>query len=125
MENRLKILVVDDTQTMRNIIKKELEPAGYEVVEAANGIEVLKIIETSTPPDLITLDIEMPFLNGYELAQKVREEIKNTEIPILALSTRCSEADIEKGKVCGFNHHMEKFKKFEVADKVVEILGVR
>lgn len=119
-----RVLVVDDSPMYRKMEGDLLEGMGFDVTLANHGQDALQLLQDSHY-DLLITDIEMPFLNGYELAQKVREEIKNTEIPILALSTRCSEADIEKGKVCGFNHHMEKFKKFEVADKVVEILGVR
>ena len=66
----MKILVVDDSSTFRTIARKELEKGGYEIIEAVDGEEALKILST-TPIDLITLDIEMPGMNGYETYKKL------------------------------------------------------
>ncbi len=117
-----KVLIVDDSPMYRKMESDLLESMGFEVVLANHGEDAFEVMKSSNF-DLLITDIEMPFLNGYELAKKVREELDNQVIPILALSTRFSEEDINKGKEHGFNFHMEKFKKFEVADKVVEILG--
>ena len=131
MENRLKILVVDDTQTIRTIIKKELESAGYEVVEAENGVEALKIIETSPPPDLITLDIEMPFLNGFETCKKLYSDHyskyfshqKNGRVPVIFITSNDTLEDREKGFDLGATDFIAKpFSEGEIflkADKVL------
>ena len=68
----MKVLVVDDSQTVRRSIRRELEEGGYEVIEAGNGLEAITRIAGSHPPDLITLDIEMPHLNGFETLRKLR-----------------------------------------------------
>ena len=73
--------------------------------------------------DLLITDIEMPLLDGFEFAKKVRNESKNKDIIIVALSTRSSTDDIDRGKKCGFNYHMEKFKRDEVIDLVDSILN--
>jgi CheY-like chemotaxis protein/HPt (histidine-containing phosphotransfer) domain-containing protein len=131
MENRLKILVVDDTRTMRMIIRKELEPAGYEVVEAANGVEALKLIETSTPPDLVTLDIEMPFLNGFETCKKLYSDNyskyfphpKNGRIPVIFITSNDTLDDREKGFELGATDFITKpFAKGELLSSVGKIL---
>jgi len=70
----MKILVVDDSRMIRQTIRKELEDGGYEVIEAKNGLEGLARLATPSPPDLITLDIEMPKLNGFDTCQKFRGE---------------------------------------------------
>ncbi|MBW1768025.1 MAG: response regulator, partial [Deltaproteobacteria bacterium] len=68
------ILVVDDSAMVRETIRGELEQGGYNVVEAADGIEALIQAAVTPPPDLITLDIEMPKLNGFETCEKLRRE---------------------------------------------------
>jgi CheY-like chemotaxis protein/two-component sensor histidine kinase len=70
----MKILVVDDSRMIRQTIRKELEDGGYEVTEAKNGLEGLTRLATSSPPDLVTLDIEMPKLNGFDTCRKLRGE---------------------------------------------------
>ena len=67
-------MVVDDTEWSRMILRKELESGGYHVIEASSGLEALHIIKQtsfSDLPDLITLDIEMPFLNGFDTCKKL------------------------------------------------------
>ena len=68
----MKILVVDDSRMIRKTIRKELEDGGYEVTEAKNGLEGLARLATPSPPDLVTLDIEMPKLNGFDTCRKLR-----------------------------------------------------
>jgi CheY-like chemotaxis protein/two-component sensor histidine kinase len=70
----MKILVVDDSRMIRQTIRKELEDGGYEVIEAKNGLEGLARLATPSPPDLVTLDIEMPKLNGFDTCSKLRGE---------------------------------------------------
>ncbi|WP_319523685.1 response regulator [uncultured Desulfosarcina sp.] len=65
------ILVVDDSTTMRNVIKKILEPVGYSVLEAKNGIEALTMALSDSPPDLITLDVDMPKMDGFSACRKI------------------------------------------------------
>jgi len=131
MENPLKILDVADTRTMRMILTKELKSAGYEVVEAANGVEALKIIETSPPPDLITLDIEMPFLNGFETCKRLYNDHyskhfshkKNGRIPVIFITSNDTLEDREKGFELGATDFMTKpFAKGEALSKVDKVL---
>lgn len=71
------ILVVDDSATIRKILQREFSKADYEVVPAKNGMEALAILEWSDPlPDLITIDIDMPRMNGFELCAKIRSKIE-------------------------------------------------
>ncbi len=116
MGNPLKVLVVDDTQTVRMVLKKELEANGYKVVEATNGLEALKIIETSPPPDLITLDIEMPFLNGFETCKKLYSDdyskyflhLKKGRVPVIFITSNDTLADRKKGFELGATDFITK-----------------
>ena len=74
MDRSMKILVVDDSPMIRQTIRKELETGGYEVSEAQNGLEALTRLAVPSPPDLVTLDIEMPKLNGLDTCRKLRGE---------------------------------------------------
>jgi two-component system cell cycle response regulator len=74
MDQPMKILVVDDSRMIRQTIRKELEGGGYDVIEAQNGLEGLTKLAVPSPPDLVTLDIEMPKLNGFDTCRKLRGE---------------------------------------------------
>ncbi len=81
-----KILVVDDEQNIRLLLKTIFELEGYDVLLAANGKEALEVLEKEKPALLIT-DIMMPEMDGWELMKKVRQKV-NSSIPIIALTVR-------------------------------------
>lgn len=95
---------------------------GFTVDTANHGDEAFKMMQEKTY-DLVITDIEMPYVNGYELAEKIRKELGNQNMPIVALSTCFSEEDKKRGKESGFTYHLEKFKKHEVVDLVTDILS--
>jgi CheY-like chemotaxis protein len=81
-------LVVDDDANMRGILRHVLEMAGWVVEEAADGKEALQAFRAH-PPDLVLTDLEMPRMNGEELARRIRsEENASGEVPMLAISRR-------------------------------------
>jgi two-component system chemotaxis sensor kinase CheA len=116
-----KILVVDDSPMFRKMESDLLKSLGYSVETASHGGEGFEKI-SKNKYDLLITDVEMPILNGYEFAKKIRTELIGNNIPILALTTRFSEEDKKKGKESGFDFHLEKFKKEEVTKKVLEIV---
>jgi len=82
-KNSVKILIVDDEENMRFLLKEELEEEGYEVYNAASGEEALEVFRDNEI-DVATIDIEMPGMNGRELAGRLRKE--KPEIKILFLT---------------------------------------
>ncbi|MCL4416386.1 MAG: response regulator [Actinobacteria bacterium] len=78
-----KVLVVEDETTIRNLYKEELIDEGYEVITAADGVEGYELFKKEQP-DLITIDLKMPNMNGIELLDKIRREDKI--IPIIIYS---------------------------------------
>ena len=82
-DNGLNILVVDDEENIRFLYKEELEDEGYKVTLAANAEEAMKKINEQQP-DLITLDIKMPGMDGIEFLRKLKEENRN--IPVILCS---------------------------------------
>lgn len=85
--NKGTILVVDDSATMRHLIKKALEPDGYIITEAENGAQALDCVFSDNRPDLITLDIEMPEMDGITMCRNIREKIHLDELPIIFLTS--------------------------------------
>ena len=108
----IKILLVEDTVFFVKQIQKILTSQGYEVTHALHGEEALKILEDRPPHffDLIISDIEMPKLNGFQLAEKVRASQSFSKMPMIALTTRNKESDVELGKKAGFNRYLEKLR---------------
>lgn len=100
----MKILVVDDSSMMRKIIRRELTKGDYEVFEAKDGIEALAQIP-KVRPDLITMDVDMPNLNGFETVKKIRNELRYSadgdtkEVPIIFITAN----DTLEGRTRGFD----------------------
>lgn len=82
MENKKKILIVDDTKSYLLVVSQKLEEKGFSVVTAENGQEGLDAVEKEKP-DLILLDIEMPIMNGIEVSKKLKESGSDTPIVFL------------------------------------------
>ena len=80
-----KILIVDDENDTRDLLKKGLEKNKFDVLTASGGEEALNICK-STKPDLILLDIIMPELDGYEVCKRLRADDKTRDIPVLFLT---------------------------------------
>jgi two-component system chemotaxis response regulator CheY len=86
------ILTVDDSRTMRDMLRLALVQAGYEVVQAEDGMHGLEVLAGSNP-DVIVTDINMPRMDGFGFIEGVRADAKHRAIPILVLTT---ESDAEK-----------------------------
>ncbi|PCI30484.1 MAG: hypothetical protein COB67_01500 [SAR324 cluster bacterium] len=124
----MRILVVDDSAMMRKIIRRELEKGGYEVFEAGDGVECLEIIE-NVQPHLITMDVDMPRMNGYEAVYKIRSEIKplSTEIshkvPIIFITANDTLEGRSEGFESGASDFITKpFLQGEVLTAVNELV---
>ena len=78
-----KVLVVDDEESIRELYRAELADEGYAVALAADGVEALGLLE-SFRPDLVTLDVKMPGVDGIEVLRRIR--VKNPTIPVVLLT---------------------------------------
>ncbi|WP_255512215.1 ATP-binding protein [Aerosakkonema funiforme] len=103
-----KILVVDDEPVNRQVLVNHLSLYGYEIIEAASGIEALAILSSSTKPDLILLDVMMPRMTGYEVTRKIRETWQPNELPVLLLTAKDRVADLVVGLEAGANDYLTK-----------------
>lgn|SRR3712207_2300789 len=120
----MKVLVADDEKDIRRLVVFTLERAGFEILEAADGQEALQIA-TETHPDLILLDVMMPYINGYEVCRQLRAipEMKNT--PVLFLSAKAQNYEIGEGLEAGGTDYLVKpFIPRELAAKVKQLVGM-
>lgn len=95
-----EVLVVDDSQTIRREIAKALQPAGFAVVEAGDGVSGL---ERAGERDfaLIILDVNMPRMNGMEMLDHLKADPKTADIPVVMLMTEAEQATIERARKAG------------------------
>jgi len=102
-----KILVVEDTEDNRQILRDLLSMAGYDMVEAHDGAEgVAKAAEHK--PDLILMDIQMPVIDGYEATRRIKVDPDLNPIPIVAVSLFAMKGDEEKARAAGCDHYVTK-----------------
>lgn len=102
----MKILLVDDSKTERQILTSYLSKLGHKPIVAENGLEAVKLFKTETP-DLVLMDVIMPEMDGYQAARKIREE-NTTWIPIIFLSGRVDPEDIAEGIAAGGDDYLTK-----------------
>jgi OmpR family response regulator RpaB len=119
VNNKSKILIVDDEPMIRRILSTRLTMAGYAVALATNGEEALEVFKEESP-DLIVLDVMMPKLNGLEVCQELR---KQTEIPIIMLTALGDVADRITGLQLGADDYLPKpFSPKELEERINAIL---
>jgi CheY-like chemotaxis protein len=116
-----RIMVVDDTESIRRLIRVNLEIEGYEVVEAADGQECLDMVDEARP-DLITLDVVMPRLDGFAAATALRAERRTASLPIVMVTTQAQPADRRRADEIGVDAYITK--PFEPAVLVTTIRDV-
>jgi len=118
-----RILIVDDSSTVRNVHRYILQSAGYEVEDAANGFEALELLYSDSF-DLVITDINMPRMDGYTLIRKIRQDDAFKDIPIMIISTESEAEDKRKGFSAGANVYVIKpAKPEEILLNVRMLLG--
>ena len=113
------ILIIDDSNTDRKIMRKAIEPLGFTIKEATNGEEALNIIKT-TDIDAALVDIEMPKMDGYTLAQEIRKYNRFKNLPLIAVTSRTTKADRVRGVEVGMNEYITKPYSAEYIVNVVK-----
>ena len=109
-----KVMVVDDSNTIRKTAETILKKEGYEVFTANNGFEAMSVI-TDTRPDIIFVDIMMPRLDGYQTCKLIKNNSYFKKTPVIMLSSKDSLFDRARGRVAGSEQHINKpFTKSEL-----------
>jgi len=101
-----RILIVDDERDIVDLLRYNLAKEGYEVVTAFNGSEALD--KTSTPPDLVLLDVMMPVLDGFETCKKLKSDPRTASVPVIFLTASSSEVDEVLGLELGAEDYLQK-----------------
>ena len=102
-----RILLADDEKTLRELLKVRLEAAGYHFLEAEDGKAALDQAKKHRP-DLIILDVNMPRMNGFDVLQNLKKDSKTRNIPVIMLTTRASQDDIEEGMELDADQYIPK-----------------
>jgi two-component system chemotaxis sensor kinase CheA len=118
------LLIVEDSDFFRKHMERLLTEAGYRVRTAQNGQEALDILVAAPGEfNLVISDIEMPVLDGFGLAQKIRATPTLKRLPLIAVTTRYRQADIDHGEKVGFIAYLEKLNEEHLVDVVRKILS--
>ncbi len=118
-----KVLLVDDSPFFRNMLTPLLKVAGYQVTTLESPLHALQMREDGEKFDIIVSDIEMPTMNGFEFAQKVREENSRwKDTPMVALTSHATPQDINHGMNMGFSRYIAKFDRDTLLSTLSEAL---
>lgn len=120
---RKTVMVVDDSITMRRVATKLLSRNNYDVITAKDGVDALAQLEDSHP-DVMLLDIEMPRMDGFELASHMRNEERYRDIPIIMITSRTGSKHREHALELGVNKYMGKpYQEEELIDNISALVG--
>ena len=121
----MRVIVVDDSRSMRIIIRKQLVAAGFDVVEAEQGRDALdKLRSAESPVGLALVDWNMPVMSGLELVQAIRADAELAKLRILMVTSESELSSVERALQAGANEYLMKpFTADGLRDKL-ELLGV-
>jgi CheY-like chemotaxis protein len=123
MSKQARVLVADDDEDILTLVKAVLERAGHEVIAVQDGAQALASLQ-SQEPDLAVLDISMPELDGLEVLRRVRDDHGIRALPVILLTAKAQEADVERGYAAGASAYVKKpFSPRELAERVESLLA--
>jgi Response regulators consisting of a CheY-like receiver domain and a winged-helix DNA-binding domain len=117
------VMIVDDSNALREIIANMLRDSGIEVISAEDGVQALEKIEQVTQLDLVVLDIVMPNMNGYELCRHIKKNPKTQNIPVVMCSSKSEDFDRIWGIRQGADAYISKpFRPEELLSTIKQLL---
>ncbi|MDD2838669.1 MAG: response regulator [Sulfuricurvum sp.] len=122
----MKLLIVDDSLTMRRIIKNTLFRLHYEdVLEAEDGIQGWSILDENLDIGMLITDWNMPEMNGLELVKKIRSDARFNDLPIIMITTEGGKAEVITALKAGVNNYIVKpFTPQVLKEKLSAVLGI-
>jgi len=122
----LKILVVDDSSTMRRIIKNTLARLGYkDILEGADGVEGWAELDANPDIEMLITDWNMPEMNGLELVKKTRADDRFSDLPIIMVTTEGGKSEVITALKAGVNNYIVKpFTPQVLKEKLAVVMGV-
>ncbi len=120
-----RILVADDDRYILSLMSEVLIRTDYEVVQATDGHQALKMAEEMSP-DLMLLDVMMPGPDGIEVCRRIKSNPKTSGIKVIMVTAKCGPKDIEAGREAGADHYITKpFRLSDLVGKIEELIGQR
>ena len=117
------ILIADDDADIRDLVTFKLEQAGFDVVAVDNGLAALSAARDD-PPDVVVLDVMMPGMSGIDVCRELRGQQHTTALPIVLLTARAQEGDVEVGFGVGADDYVVKpFSPRELVSRVEAVLA--
>lgn len=107
-EDKIRILVVDDEPVNQQVLKNHLSSGFYDLVQAMNGEDAMRHIESGEAFDLVLLDVMMPRMSGYEVCRKIREKHLPSELPVIMVTAKNQVEDLVQGLSLGANDYLAK-----------------
>ena len=117
------ILVADDDEVIIGLVVYRLEHSGYRVITAGDGEEALRLALAERPA-LAVIDVMMPKLDGFEVTRRIRDNDETKDMPVIMLTARVQEADVERGFAAGADDYLKKpFSPQELRSRVQALLA--
>ena len=121
--DKKRILIVDDEEDLRKMLRFRLEAVGYEVYEASDG-QIGLDMARSNNPDLIILDLMLPKIDGFKICRMLKFDERYRHIPIIMFTARAQKEDEEIGKEMGADAYVVKpFEPEALLKKIKELVG--
>jgi CheY-like chemotaxis protein len=118
-----RILIAEDEPDIRELIVLTLQFGGYDVVSTKDGVEAVEVAQRGNF-DLILMDVRMPRMTGYEACRRLRDNVTTRHIPVVFLSAKGQEAEVQAGLEAGANQYILKpFAPDMLTRKIEEILN--
>ena len=122
----MKLIVVDDSSTMRRIIKNTLARLGYkEILEGEDGVQGWAVLDANPDTGMLITDWNMPEMNGLELVKKVRADERFKDLPIIMVTTEGGKAEVITALKAGVNNYIVKpFTPQVLKEKLAAVMGI-
>jgi len=119
-----KIALIEDDEITSKVVSEELKDAGFNVIKAFDGRAGLELIKAEMP-DLVLLDVMMPKMQGFEVLEAAKKDLKTKDIPIIILTVLSDDENVKKGMDMGAKDYIIKSKHAvaEIPKKIKEFLG--
>jgi chemosensory pili system protein ChpA (sensor histidine kinase/response regulator) len=124
-DRRIVALVVDDSITVRRVTQRLLERNGMRVLTARDGMDAIAVLQENLP-DIILLDIEMPRMDGYEVAAQVRGDPRTKDIPIIMITSRAGDKHRARAIELGVDDYLGKpYQESQLLDAIAPLVAHR
>lgn len=122
--DEITVMVVDDSVTVRKVASRFLLRQGYRVITAKDGIEALKVLQDEIP-EIMLLDIEMPRMDGFEVAKNIRSSRRLRDLPIIMITSRTGQKHRDHAMELGVNKYMGKpYQEEALLENIHELIGI-